>query len=46
VRDPAVVKQLTADLGKRVLLDYDQHKWLPSCLGETEYFITAVQVTE
>ncbi|HEY1726094.1 MAG TPA: hypothetical protein VGF89_11770 [Steroidobacteraceae bacterium] len=46
VRDPAVVKALTASLGKRVLLNYDQHKWLPSCLGETEYFVTSLQVTE
>ncbi|HEY3730044.1 MAG TPA: hypothetical protein VGL28_02155 [Steroidobacteraceae bacterium] len=46
VRDPAVVKQLTGSLGKRVLLSYDQHKWLPSCFGETEYFVTSLQVTE
>jgi len=31
-------------MGKRVALDYEQHKGLPSsCWGETEYFVTGVR---
>jgi hypothetical protein len=45
VRDDAVARQLTAATGKRVVLSYDQHKGVPSqCFGETEYYITKVQV--
>ena len=45
VRDEAVARQLTAATGKRVVLSYDQHKGVPSqCFGETEYYITKVQV--
>ena len=47
VPDAAVAATINASLGKRVTLHYEQHKWLPSsCLGETEYFVTAMQVTE
>lgn len=45
VRDQAVAQQLTAATGKRVVLTYAQHKGVPSaCFGETEYYITRVQV--
>ena len=44
VRDTAVVVQLNAAMGKRVTLNYEQHKGLPtSCFGETEYFVTGVK---
>jgi hypothetical protein len=44
VRDDAVVAQLNAAMGKRVLLNYEQHKGLPtSCFGETEYFVTGMK---
>jgi hypothetical protein len=44
VRDDAVVAQLNAAMGKRVLLNYEQHKGLPtSCFGETEYFVTSMK---
>jgi len=47
VPDDAIAAKLNASLGKRVTVHYDQHKWIPnSCLGETEYFVSAVQVTE
>jgi hypothetical protein len=43
----ATAAKLNSTLGKRVTLNYQQHKWIPSsCFGETEYFVTAVQVTE
>jgi hypothetical protein len=46
VRDEDMAKQLMAATGKRVLLSYEQHKGVPSqCFGETEYYISKVQVT-
>ena len=45
VRDEMVAKQLTDATGKRVILSYSQHKGVPTqCFGETEYYITKVQV--
>lgn len=47
VPDDAVAAKLNASLGKRVSVHYDQHKWIPSsCLGDTEYFVSSMQVTE
>jgi hypothetical protein len=41
VRDDAVAAQLTASLGQRVRVHYEQHRFIPtSCFGETEYFVT------
>lgn len=40
VRDEAVAQKINALSGKRVVLSYKQHKFVPSiCFGETEYFI-------
>lgn len=45
VRDDDVARQLQEAAGKRVVLNYAQHKGVPSnCFGDTEYFITRVQV--
>ncbi|USX25412.1 hypothetical protein NHH73_22890 [Oxalobacteraceae bacterium OTU3CINTB1] len=47
VRDENVAKQLTDATGKRVILSYAQHKGVPTqCFGETEYYITKVQVQQ
>ncbi|HTH40685.1 MAG TPA: hypothetical protein VL968_07835 [Rhodocyclaceae bacterium] len=47
VRDDAVATSINAAVGKRVVLDYEQHRGLPgSCFGETDYFVTAVRVVE
>lgn len=47
VRDDAVAQALTAATGKRVVLSYAQHKGVPSeCFGETEYYVTKVQVQQ
>jgi hypothetical protein len=47
VRDDATATKLNSTLGKRVSVHYDQHKWLPtSCFGDTEYFVSGVQVME
>jgi hypothetical protein len=45
VRDDAIAQQLSANVGKRMILTYAQHKGVPSnCFGDTEYFIERVQV--
>jgi len=47
VRDDDIAHQLQAAAGKRVVLNYEQHKGVPSeCFGDTEYFITRVQVSQ
>src|ERR1019366_4116292 len=47
VPEDAVATRINASLGKRVAVHYEQHKWLPSsCFGDTEYFVTAVQISE
>jgi hypothetical protein len=47
VPDPVVAAQINADLGKRLVLHYEQHKWIPnSCFAETEYWVSAVKVAE
>ena len=44
VRDDAVAEKINAVAGKRVVLHYQQHRFIPSsCFGETEYFVTAVR---
>ncbi len=47
VPDESVAAKLNANVGKRMDLHYEQHKWVPSsCFGDTEYFVTGVRVTE
>jgi hypothetical protein len=47
VPEDATAAKLNASLGKRVTVHFDQHRWIPSsCFGDTEYFVTGVQVTE
>jgi hypothetical protein len=47
VPDDAVASQINANVGKRVALHYEQHKWIPtSCFGDTEFFVTGVRVVE
>lgn len=44
VRDDAVAHSINALAGKRVVLHYNQYKFIPtSCFGETEYFIESVR---
>lgn len=42
VRDDAVADQINKHIGQKVVIEYEQHKGLPACFGETEYFITKV----
>jgi hypothetical protein len=47
VRDEAVAGKLNANIGKRLTLQYEQHKWIPnSCFGETEYWVSGVKVVD
>jgi hypothetical protein len=44
VRDDEVAKRINQNMGKRVVLQYSQHKGLPSsCFGETDYFVEQVE---
>jgi len=44
VREDAVAERINAVAGKRVVLHYRQHRFIPSsCFGETEYFVTDVR---
>ena len=43
VRDAKVVDQINALIGQKVVLEYEQHKGLPSCFGDTEHFIIGVR---
>lgn len=46
VRDDSVAKLITASMGRRVSLSYDQHRGVPThCFGDTEYYVTGVQAT-
>lgn len=43
VRDDSVAAAINAVMGRRVALQYKQHKGVPtSCFGETEYFVVGV----
>ena len=47
VPDEAVAAKLNANVGKRLALHYQQHKWIPSsCFGDTEYFVTDMRIAE
>lgn len=47
VHNDAVAEQINRAMGKRVALSYEQHIGIPTtCFGETQYFITAIQVVE
>jgi hypothetical protein len=46
VPDDAVAQKINATVGARVVLQYEQHRWIPiSCFAETEYFVTDVRRT-
>jgi hypothetical protein len=47
VRDEAVAKQVAAGLGRRVVLQYAEHRGVPTtCFGETAYYVDSVKVLE
>ena len=46
VRDETVAGQINAHLGARVVLAYEQHLGLPSCFGETSYWVRSIRRVE
>lgn len=47
VREDSIAAKINTSLGKRVRLHYEQHIGVPTTLfGETEYFVTNVEVVE
>ncbi len=47
VRDDAIARKLNASLGTKISVHYEQHKGVPtSCFGETEYYVTDVNILE
>jgi hypothetical protein len=47
VRDDAVAEAINRLAGRRVVLHYQQHKFVPtSCFAETEYFVVGVREVE
>jgi hypothetical protein len=44
VREDALADEINALAGQRVVLDYQQYKFIPfSCFGESEYFVEKVR---
>ena len=43
VRDDQVVDQINTMIGQKVVLEYEQHKGLPACFGDTEHFVVGVR---
>jgi len=47
VRDQALADHLNTLLGKRIVLHYEEHRGIPTtCYGDTNHFVTRVQVIE
>jgi hypothetical protein len=47
VRNDSVARLLQKNIGKRVTLDYEQHRGVPtSCFAETQYYITNVRLNQ
>jgi hypothetical protein len=45
VRDDSLAHVISSSMGQRVSLTYNQHMGVPtSCFGETQYFVSGVQV--
>ena len=44
VRDDAVAQRINSTVGRRVVLTYEEHRWIPfSCFGDTGHFVTGVK---
>jgi hypothetical protein len=47
VSDDVIAEKINAQAGRRVVLHYRQHKFIPAtCFGETEYFVSQVRAVE
>ncbi len=46
VRNDVVAARINSTVGRRVVLSYDEHKWVPfSCFGDTGHFVSGVKET-
>jgi hypothetical protein len=46
VRQDEIATRINATVGRRVVLTYEEHKWIPiSCFGDTGHFVTGVRET-
>jgi hypothetical protein len=46
VRGDEVAKEINATVGRRVVLTYEEHRWIPfRCFGDTGHFVTGVRET-
>ena len=47
VRDEAVAKAISSGMGHRVVLQYAEHRGVPTtCFGETPYYVDSVKVID
>jgi hypothetical protein len=46
VRDESIVPALNAELGKRVVMHYKEHRGVPRCFGDTGNFVSGVRAQE
>ena len=46
LHDDAVAAQINEAMGRRVTLSYEQKVGLPSCFGDTPYWVTQVRAIE
>lgn len=47
VRDETVAKQINESIGRRIVLEYEEHVGVPfSCFAETPYFVVGVKEIE
>ncbi|MGH8203752.1 MAG: hypothetical protein ACREST_04030 [Steroidobacteraceae bacterium] len=46
VPEDSVAAEINKTVGRRVVLTYEEHKWIPfSCFGDTGHFVTGVKET-
>ena len=43
LREDSVAAEVNKSMGTRVALTYQQHLGLPSCFGDTSYWVTSVR---
>lgn len=47
VRDPKIAEEISSTLGKRVVLNYAEHRFLPGTLfGDTNYWVSQVRLSD
>ena len=44
VRDAAVVDKINQHIGQKVVMEYEQHRGLPRCFGDSEHFVINVRI--